>query len=264
MSNTRSHSTKSSLRRVLQCGIVVVLVVSLLSAGIMARPSFSPHDRNASLAQTDQSQTAFFGSGITITIHTEVGRDATIQSYEIQMNMSQTMFARYRSNIKSGGYSSIEERFVSKWSANGTENFEHDYKKERRGNLVTVTFSFNNHDPSNTTGVLVGKRNGTISYVDKRFLSSGPASASSEWNGYTFNYFLTMPGNITASLSNSTHGTTAEWHLTGGQIGRTQIAAQSKIPDEGGNGLLTSSAVIVVGLAVLIGIVVVFRRRNRL
>lgn len=263
MDNTQSHTANLSIQRMMRCGIVVVLVVSLLSTGVMASPSFSSYDRNSSLAQANQPQTAFFGSGITITIHTEVGKDGTIQSYEMQMNMSQTMFARFRSNIKSAGYSSIEEQFVSGWSANGTKSFGHDYKKARHGNLVTITFSLKNYNTSDTTGVWVGKENGTISYADNRFYSPKSASASSEWNGYTLNYFLTMPGNITTSQSNRTHGTTAEWHLTGGQIARTPIIAKSKIPDDPGtNGLLKSGAVIVGGLVVLVGAVVAFRRRD--
>lgn len=249
----------------LRCGIAVVLVASLFSTGVMANPSPpTAHDRNATLTQTNQSQTAFFGSGITITIHTEVGRDGTIQSYTVQMNMSQTMFARYRSNIKSSGYSSVEDQFVAMWTENKTESFDHDYSKERRGNLVTVAFSFQSYEPSTNIAVGIGKQNGTAFYFDRRFLSSPSTSASAEWNGYAFNYYLTMPGEIMNSTANSTHSNTAEWHLTGAEIGRTSILASANIPKKSGTGgMLIPGVVIVGGLAVLVGVVVAFRRRGQ-
>jgi hypothetical protein len=253
------------LRRAFQYAIVGVLAISLLSAGVMAgTPLSATQNRNVSLAQGNQPQTGFFGSGITMTIHTEVGRDGTIQSYKIQMNMSQTLFAQYRSNVKSGGYATIEDQFVSMWTANGTESFEHDYNKERRGNLVTVTFSFQNHNPPTNIAVGLSKQNGTAFYSDRRFVSSASVSASAEWNGYALNYYLTMPGEIMSTNANSTHGNTAEWHFTGGEIGQTPILATSKIPKKsGGGGMLIPGALIVGGLVVLVGIAFAFRRRDR-
>jgi hypothetical protein len=196
----------------------------------------------------------YSNSANTITIHTKIGRDGTIQSYKAQLNMTQMFFARFRSGLKSAGYSSIQDTLVSTWTKNTTSDFDYDYKKERHGNLVTVTFSFQNHDPPNDAPVKIMKQNGTMAYTDGVLVGvDSPV-----------HYYLTMPGEITDTAANRTDGNTAEWHFPGSSSGQTHIYAKSKIPDKSGiNGLLMPGAVIVAGLVVIAGVVFTFRRRDR-
>lgn len=255
MDNTQSHTAKLSVKRVVRCGIVVVLVVSLLSGGAIAGPSLSANqDRNSSLVRSDQSQTGYSNSVNTITIHTKIGRDATIQSYKVQLNMSQMFFARFRSGLKSAGYSSIQDALISIWTKNSTGDFDYNYKKERRGNLVSVTFSFQNHNPPNDVPVKIMKQNGTVAYTDGVLVDVDSS----------VHYYLTMPGEITNTTADRTDSNTAEWHFSGSENGQTRIAAVSEIPEESGiSGMLIPGAVIVGGLVVLVGVVVAFRRRDR-
>lgn len=255
MTDTQSHPSDSA-RRVFQCAIAIALVVSLLSAGVMAGPPLSvAQDKNGSSGQANLSQTAYSSSANTITIHTKIGRDATIQSYKIQLNMTQMFFAQFRSGLKSAGYSSIRDALVSIWTKNGTGDFDYNYNKERRGNLVTVTFSFQNHNPPNDVPVELRKQNGTMVYADGVLVNVDTP----------VHYYLTMPGEITNTTANRTDGNTAEWHFSGSSSGQTRIYARSKISNKSGiGGMLIPGAVIVGGVVVLVGAVFAFTRRDRL
>lgn len=81
----------------------------------------------------------------------------------------------------------------------------------------------------------------------------------------TVHYYLTMPGEITTTTANRTHGKTAEWHFSGPETDQRSVFARSKISKKSGiSGMLLPGVLIVGALVVLVGIAFAFRRRDRL
>lgn len=236
--------------RTFQYAIAVVLAVSLLSTGVVADPPQSPTNVE-NISEEKLSQSATYAP--TVTTRVEVQPDRTI-NYEIQMNMSQLAFNRVRSKARTQGYDSPGGFFKNQITS-GSFSGKFNYSKSRTGDIVSMTIRLKNVTSTNGS-VVARKANGSMVFADQAF---------GTWSGGTVHYYLTMPGEITNTTANRTDGNTAEWHFSGSSSDQTRIYARSKIPNEGGiNGMLMPGAAIVSGLAILIGAVVAFRRRDRL
>lgn len=198
---------------------------------------------------------------VTVSIHSEVGSDGTIESYEVEMTMSQRAYNYMEQAAARDGYSSVKEYMMDGMGErkNNSENVE--YSESSEGSNKTITIRFEGFTPDNNSVIMVRKKNETtMIYKDRTFVS-----ASQQRSGQIpVQYTLTMPGEITNSTADSVDGDTATWDLSGAESAHRMIYAESKISS--GFGLMMIAAVGVGSLTIL-GLVVgavLFYRSNGL
>jgi hypothetical protein len=189
---------------------------------------------------------------VTVSVNSEVGSDATIESYEIEMTMSQRAYNYLEQSASSEGYSSVKEYMLAESFGNVKNNSESmEYSESSEGANKTITVRFDGYTPSSRSPITVRKLNETtMLYTDRTFISASEQSSS---GSIPVHYTLTMPGEITNSTADSVEGDTATWDLSGAESARTVIYAESKISS--GFGMMTLAA-IGVGSLTILGLVI--------
>lgn len=196
----------------------------------------------------------------TVSVDTTVGGDGTIESYAIQMNMSQESYNYLERASRSEGYSSVEYYFKNITISNiNKENVKNIvYSESSEDGNKTITLRLEGYTPTESRSISATKQNGTLVYTDRTFMDSGNGYGGSTAGGLSIHYTLTMPGKILNSSADSVEGDTATWDLNSSEASRTRIHAKSEvstgfgiggIPDAGGLAPLLIPLVIGAALA---------------
>lgn len=163
-------------------------------------------------------------------VDSTVGDEGTIESYEIQTNMSQEYYDYIKRASQSQGYSSVETYIKNTTLSNiNRENVENIvYSESTEGGNKTVTLRFEGYSPSGSSSVSTTKQNGTVVYTDRRFIDAS-VDYGEEPGKLSVHYTLTMPGKIQNSTADTVEGDTATWDLNGSGASQPPIRAKSKV-----------------------------------
>lgn len=199
----------------------------------------------------------------TMSVSSAVGADGTIETYQLQINTSTTVYGFLSEGVKEDGYDSLRESFLSEVDEERYESV--DYDEEFDGDEVSITITFEGFEPGPDDPMNVTVTDDRIVYEDRVFVNQS-ANTSGEMNsaftsGLTVHYYLEMPGEIVDSNANEVDGNTAEWHETGPDaFTHNRIYAESErptsIPGVGQPGLGIGAAL----LALFVGLVVLGRQ----
>lgn len=187
---------------------------------------------------------------VTISVDSKVRSDGTIESYGIEMTMNQQVYNYLERTATQEGYSSVEKYLMSNMSSRESNAENIVYSESSNEGNKTISIRFEDYTPDENSGITVTKRNETMIYEDRTFVSNGSSSTQPGSSGrIPVHYTLTMPGEITNASTDNIEGDTATWNLTGGS--QTVVYAESEISS--GFGLMTMAAVGIGGL-ILIGL----------
>jgi hypothetical protein len=150
---------------------------------------------------------------VTVSVNSKVNSDGTIESYEINMTMSEMVYGLMQRSASENGYSSVKEYLLSDINKSQAEKIEYE-EKSSEGNK-TITLRFKNFKPSENGSISVKKKNGMMIYEDRTFMGSGNTTQQGSSSKIQVEYELTMPGKIKNSTADSVDGDTATWEISG-------------------------------------------------
>ena len=183
---------------------------------------------------------------VTVSVHSKVNSDGTIESYEVNMTMSEMVYGLMQRSASQQGYSSVKEYLLSDINESQAKKIEYE-EKSSDGNK-TVTLRFKNFNPSGNGSISIKKKDGMMIYKDRTFMGSGNATRQGSSSKIQVEYKLTMPGKIKNSTADSVDGNTATWELSGSSESR-MIYAKSEISS--GLGLLAIAGIGIGGLLII-------------
>jgi hypothetical protein len=183
---------------------------------------------------------------VTVSVNSEVNSDGTIESYEINMTMSQMVYGLMQRSASENGYSSVKEYLLSDINKSQAKKIEYE-EKSSDGNK-TVTIRFKNFKPSGDGSISIKKKDGMMTYKDRTFMGTTNTTQQGSSSKINVEYKLTMPGKIKNSTADSVDGDTATWELSGSNESRL-IYAKSEISS--GLGLLAIAGIGIGGLLII-------------
>lgn len=204
-----------------------------------------------------------------VTVDSTVNPDATIETYEVQINTSTTAYGLLAERAGEQGHDTVGDYLLENNSIDPDNAENYDYDKTEELNNVTMTIRLEGYDPASDSNITLRKEDETMVYRDLAFGGtgkdeSGEDSQSSTNVNYTYDYTLNMPGEITnTSSSAEVDGDTAEWHYENRTGNSPVIYAESEISESSsvfGPGFSISG--VVVAVAVLV-IGMIYRQRGR-
>lgn len=167
-----------------------------------------------------------------LTVHSEVNADGTIDRYRMQINTSATVYSLLNEQAKEDGYESLRESILSDVNRSNVGDVRYD--EEFDGDDVTVTVEFTDVEPASDSRVSITRSDGRLVYEDTTFVneSAQPTDEQGFLSGLSVHYYLTMPGEITDSNADEVDGATAEWHETGPDaFTDNRVYAESEVAD---------------------------------
>jgi len=188
------------------------------------------------------------GCAMDVTVDSSVSSDATIETYEVELNMSTMVHSQAESQAQSAGYDSVGAYFLGEnVSADQANADSVDISEEMgpNGNRTLVHIRMEGYDPGPESNISVREEGGTMIYEDVTFgpegtngaeptpTESGMSLDMDQQQG-SIEYSVEMPGEIQDSSPGATvDGNTATWEVTGNEL---YIYAESSVPEDSGGG----------------------------
>ena len=170
-----------------------------------------------------------------LSIHSTVEADGTIEEYRIQINTTSTVYGFMDQQAEEDGYDSLRESFTSQINESRVGNISYD--EEFNGDEVTITITAHEFRPGPNSSLSISRDDGTLRYEDLTWVNetvqTGPSSNMTErvMSGFVIHYYLEMPGEITDTNAHEVDGNTAEWHESGSDaLYDNRIYAKSEVP----------------------------------
>ncbi|WP_396610576.1 PGF-CTERM sorting domain-containing protein [Haloferax sp. S1W] len=194
-----------------------------------------------------------------VTVHSEVKATGEVAELTYQINMSRTTYGYLEESAEAEGYDSVKESMLADFNESEREDIE--VTEEFNGDQVTLTMTREDFVPDGNSSINVTTADGKLTYEDTTFVNETAASiddsddfSDSLSGGFTVDYYLTMPGEITNSNADTVDGNTAEWHESGSEaFTDNRIYAVSKKPTIGSvPGFEAVGAVIALLVATLL------------
>lgn len=197
---------------------------------------------------------------VPVSVDSTVSKDGTIQTYDVQMNMSQDTYDYVDRSVRNEGHGSIEEYFRSDLKSRiNTDNVDNiKYSESSEGENVSIQMRLKGYTPSEDSPISTTTENGSIVYVDQSFMSTSTTNEH-PLSGMPLDYTVTMPGTIQNSTADSVEEDTATWNLTGSEASDTRIYVKSEKP----TGFLSETSGILPFIVLIgtgFGLVYWFRR----
>lgn len=191
-----------------------------------------------------------------VTVESSVGGDGTIQTYTVEINMSQGVYNYVNQRVRDEGYQSVEVYFRSELEQRiDTNNAERiEYEESSAGDNVSIRIRLEGYTPSERSPISTTTQEGYLVYEDRIFMAANNEQQDHPLVERPLQYTLTMPGEIQNSTADSVAGDTATWHLNRREAQHTRIYAKSEMPIQ--FDLLSRPAYLLL-FVVLIGIALI-------
>lgn len=193
-----------------------------------------------------------------LTVHSEVAADGTIDRYRLQINTSSTVYGLLDEQAKEDGYDSLRGSVLDDLNESlaGAVTYDESFD----GDDVTITIEMDDVEATDAAISIERSEDGLV-YEDLTFVNeteTATADVEGFLAGLSVHYYLTMPGDITDSNADEVDGDTAEWHETGPDaFSDNRIYAESEVaPGSLGAGLPgfgLGTAAVALALALGIG-----------
>lgn len=183
-----------------------------------------------------------------VTVDSSVNADGTIETYDVEMAINNTIYPQLESQAQSAGYDSFGAYFLAENASVDRSNVGTVNITEEPGvQNTTVHVELYDYDPGPGSNISVTEENGMLVYEDRTFGAPSestptPTQAGSMNFGQStsgsIDYRLEMPGAVqSASEGGAIDGNVVTWEMEG--QGELYISAESEVPtqsDGSGNG----------------------------
>jgi hypothetical protein len=188
------------------------------------------------------------GCAMDVTVDSSVSSDATIETYEVELNMSTMVHSQAETQAQSAGYDSVGAYFLGENASVDQANADSvDISEEMgpNGNNTIVTIRMTGYDPAAESNISVREEGGTMIYEDVTFgpegTNDGMESTPTEGgmsidmdDQGSIEYTVEMPGEIQDTSAGATvSGDTATWDVDGDEL---YVYAESAVPEDSGDG----------------------------
>jgi hypothetical protein len=182
-----------------------------------------------------------------VAVDTTVAGDGTVESYEANVEMSPSTFETLQSTAEDEGYDSVERYLLRGVNESRAESISYDQSLGDDGN-ATIQLRLESWDPGPSSGVETTVEDGNVTFTDQQFVEESSPLGSQR--GYSLNYTVTMPTNVTDSNADTVEGATATWQYDSDEPVEEPIRAESEVPSSGlGPGVGATGTVSAVALA---------------
>lgn len=191
---------------------------------------------------------------MTANVDATVDDDGTVATYDVTLEMTPTVYDSLQAQATEQGHDSVESYLLS--DVNTTRMDEYSYEQSIDKN-VTINVSFVEWSPGPDSDVSTTVDNGTLTYVDRTFVTVQENSSVALGDGVAVEYRLTMPADITASNADLINNDTAVWNYGANEPVREPMRAESPASTSAfGPGFGVGTAV-----AALLAVALLARRR---
>jgi len=198
-----------------------------------------------------------------MTYQVKVNTDTSVENPKISLTLDRAGYNLLKLSATGQGYSSVRELIQANISKTFDSN-DIDYDEEWNQDTGKVTITIERKGkfyPSADSKISIIKKENLIGYRDLTYYTEQQPDSTNQYydqqqsealanymlSGITLNYYIEMPGKIVNTSANVVKDNKAEWHLTGLEISKTQIAAVSEVPSVSG----FSSVIAIVSLLLL-------------
>jgi hypothetical protein len=217
-----------------------------------------------------------------VTVDSSVNADGTIETYDVEMAINNSVYPQMESQAQAAGYDSFGEFFLAENASVDRSNVGNVNITEQPGvQNTTVHIELSDYDPGPGSNISVSEEGGMLVYEDRTFgtqsestptpTQEGPSMDFGQSMSGSIEYRLEMPGAVqSASEGGTIDGNVVTWDIEG--QGELYVSAESEIPEssdgdggDGGDGGGSSGfgpGVGPVGVLVALALVVVALRRR--
>lgn len=183
-----------------------------------------------------------------VAVDTTVAGDGTIESYEANIEMAPSTYDTLQSTAEDEGYGTVERYLLRGVNESRAGSISYNQSLADDGN-VTIDLRLESWDPGPSSGVDTTVEDGNVTFTDGQFVEDSSPLGSQR--GYSLNYTVTMPTNVTDSNADSVDGATATWQYGSDEAVEEPIRAESEMPSSGlGPGFGAVGAILALALAV--------------
>jgi hypothetical protein len=186
------------------------------------------------------------------TVDATVAGDGTIESYEATVEMAPSTYDTLQSTAEDEGYTTDDgDGYVKGYLLRGVnesraESVSYNQSLADDGN-VTIDLRLESWNPGPSSGVTTTVEDGNVTFADRQFVEDSSPLGSQR--GYSLNYTVTMPTNVTDSNADAVDGPTATWQYGSDEPVEEPIRAESEVPSSGlGPGVGAVGAVLALSL----------------
>jgi|GEM_PF-1357457 len=178
-----------------------------------------------------------------VTVDSSVNADGTIETYNVEMAINNSVYPQMESRAQAAGYDSFGEFFLAENATVDRANAGSvDISEESGAQNTTVHIELQDYDPGPESNISVTEEDGMLVYEDRTFgpqsegtptpTQTGSMDFGQEMSG-SIEYQLEMPGQVqSASDGGDIDGNVVTWEA-GGQ-GQLYVSAESEIPENSG------------------------------
>jgi PGF-CTERM protein len=193
---------------------------------------------------------------MTASVDATVDGDGTVAAYDVELEMTPTVYDTLQSQASDEGYDSVESYLLS--DVNTTRMDDYSYEQSIDEN-VTINVSFVDWSPGPDSDVSTAVEDGNLTYVDRTFVTVQENSSVALGDGVAVEYELTMPGDITSSNADLVRNDTAVWEYGANEPVEEPMRAESPASTSAfGPGFSAVTA-----LVALLAVALLARRANK-